>query len=167
MSSSDRRQFLSLLLTLPLVGCGFAPAYGPGAPAKALLGKVQADEPGTRDAFSFVARIEERFGRPQEPTFRLSYQISIQRVDLAVTTAGSILRYEMVGNVNWQLIDIATGKVITTGTAQSFTGSAATETTTAAQAAEDDSRLRLMRILADQVASKLVATATNAPPSTP
>lgn len=163
MSSSDRRKFLSLLLTLPLIGCGFTPAYGPGSPATALRGRVKADEPGTRDAFTFVARLEERLGLPENPAYRLSYGISITRVDLAVSTDGSILRYETVGTINWQLIDMASGKTVTSGTAQSFTGSAATEATVAAQAAEDDARARLMRILADQIVTKLIATMPKTP----
>ena len=165
MSSSDRRQFLTLLLGLPLVGCGFTPAYAPGAPATALRGRVEADAPVNRDGFTFVARIEDRLGRPDAPRYRLSYAISTQRADLAVTTAGSILRYEISGQVTWSLIAIGSGAVVTGGTAQSFTGSAATRATIAAQAAEDDARQRLMQILADQVATRLIAEAGKLPPT--
>jgi LPS-assembly lipoprotein len=103
MSSSDRRRFLALILGLPLAGCGFTPSYGPGASASALLGRVRADDPSNRDAFAFVARIEERLGLPQADAWRLSYRISTRRIDLAITTEGSILRYNIVGTVSWSL----------------------------------------------------------------
>ncbi len=157
MSSSDRRQFLGLIAALPLVGCGFTPAYAPGGAANALTGRVLADAPGDRDGFSFVARIEDRLGLPEAAAYRLSYQITTSRVDLAVTTEGSILRYNIVGTVVWALSDVASGATLASGTAESFTGSAATLATISAQTAEDDARQRLMRILADQVVTKLIA----------
>ncbi len=98
-------------------------------------------------------------GRGPDPDFRLTYAISTRRVDLAVDTSGSILRYNLIGTVTWQLRDAATGKVLAEGREQNFAGSAATEATIPAQAAEDDARQRLMVILADQVVTKLVATA--------
>ena len=159
MSSSDRRQFLALLLALPLVGCGFTPAYAPGGAAGTLRGRVQADAPASRDSFTFVARIEDRLGRPDAPAYRLSYQITTQRIDLAVTTSGAILRYNITGTAIWTLSDIGTGATLASGVAESFTGSAATRATIAAQSAEDDARLRLMQILADQVVTKLIAGA--------
>jgi LPS-assembly lipoprotein len=159
MSSSDRRRFLALILGLPLAGCGFTPSYGPGASASALLGRVRADDPSNRDAFAFVARIEERLGLPQADAWRLSYRISTRRIDLAITTEGSILRYNIVGTVSWSLIDPATGATLVSGKAESFTGSAATTSIIAARTAEDNARGRLMIILADQIIAKLEASA--------
>jgi LPS-assembly lipoprotein len=159
MSLPDRRQLLALLLALPLAGCGFAPVYAPGTPAQALVGRVQADAPTTRDSFLFVAEVEALLGRAEDPAFRLTYQISIRRVDLAVTTAGSILRYNLIGEINWSLIDNATGATLTGGTENSFTGSAATTSIIAARAAEDNARRRLMQILANQIVTRITATA--------
>jgi LPS-assembly lipoprotein len=161
MSLSDRRQFLSLMAALPLMGCGFSPEFAPGAPATALKGQVLADVPADRLGFLFVSRIEERLGPPEAPAFLLSFQISTQRVDLAVTTEGSILRYNIVGQVAYTVRDARTGAVLTKGTAQSFTASAATQATIAAQSAEDDANKRLMLILGDQVVTRLIATAAD------
>jgi LPS-assembly lipoprotein len=159
MSSSDRRTFLALMLGLPLAGCGFAPVYGPAAPAKALVGRIEADAPNDRYSFMFVTEFETQMGRPETPVYRLTYQIATQRYDLAVTTSGAILRYNLTGQITWSLIDLGTGATLTGGTVSSFTGSAATTSTVAAQTAEDNARKRLMQILATQIVTKITATA--------
>ena len=159
MSSSDRRTFLALILALPLAGCGFAPVYAPGARAKALVGRIEADAPITRESFIFVTEFESQIGRPDAPAYRLTYQIATQRYDVAVTPEGAILRYNLTGQITWALIDIGTGATLTSGTASSFTGSAATTSTVAAQTAEDNARRRLMQILVTQIVTKITATA--------
>ena len=159
MSSSDRRSFLGLIAAVPLAACGFTPAYAPGAAASTLRGRVLADAPTDRNGFGFVARIEDRLGHPEVAAYRLAYKITTQRVDLAVTTEGSILRYNILGQVAFSLTDAASGAVLKQGRTESFTGSAATRATIAAQSAEDDAYQRLMQILADQVATQLIATA--------
>lgn len=166
MWSPDRRRLLAVLAAWPLSACGFAPAYGPGAPAAALRGRVEADAPTTRDAFNLVARFEERLGRPQAPAYRLGYRIETRRVDLAVNTAGSILRSTLTGTAEWRLTSISTGALVAEGRAESFTGSAATDATIAAQAAEEDAARRLMTILADQIVTEITAKiALAAPPA--
>jgi LPS-assembly lipoprotein len=159
MSSFNRRHLLALILALPLAGCGFAPVYAPGAPANALAGRIEADAPTTRDSFIFVTEFETQMGRPEAPAFRLTYQIAIQRNDLAVTTEGAILRYNLTGQITWALTDIGTGATLTSGTVSSFTGSSATTSTVAAQTADDNARKRLMQILATQIVTKITATA--------
>jgi len=161
MSSSDRRRALALLLlALPAVtACGFAPVYAPGAAANALVGRVLADEPADRDGFFFVTEFEALLGRPEAPAYRLRYGISTGRADLAVTTEGAILRYNLTGRIDWALIDLGSGATLTEGTATSFTGSAATTSTVAAQTAEDNARKRLMQILAAQIVTQITATA--------
>lgn len=171
MSLSDRRTFLirlgALAVVAPVAACGFTPAYAPGAAATVLRGNVLPDDPPNRLAYDFIGRIETRFGPPTDPKFRLAYQISTRKVELAVTTEGSILRYNIVGEVSYSLIDIATGATLFTGKANSFTSAAATEATIAAQSAEEDANQRLMQILADQVASRLVASAQTFLPKAP
>lgn len=163
MSSSDRRHVLILLAGLPLAACGYTPVYAPGGQAAALRDRIEVDAPTTRDTFLFVARLEDRLGRGDSPAYRLSYSLSLRRVDLAVDTSGAILRYNLIGSVSWQLTDAATGAVLLSGTEQNFTGQSATEATIQAQAAEDDARQRLMVILADQIVMRLEAAAGSLP----
>jgi LPS-assembly lipoprotein len=158
MWSPDRRSLLAMLALSGLGACGFSPAYGPSGPAQGLRGRIKADPPATRNHFEFVAAFEDSLGRSDEPEWRLSYQINVSVVNLAVTPEGSILRYNYVGRVSYQVRDIASGKVVTRGSANSFTASAATRSTIAAAASTTDATTRLMQILSDLVVTQLLAT---------
>jgi LPS-assembly lipoprotein len=57
----------------------------------------------------------------------------------------------------------ATGATVASGRVQSFTAYAATGSTVAGLAAEEDAGLRLMRLLADQVVARLIAEGARLP----
>lgn len=161
MWSPDRRGVLALLAALAgggLAGCGFSPAYGPSGPAQGLRGRIKADTPATRNDFDFVAAFENNLGRSADPAWLLDYQISVAVQSLAVTPEGSILRYNYIGTVNFQVRDAVTGTVVTQGSANSFTASAATRSTIAAAASTTDATVRLMQILSDLVVTQLLAS---------
>ena len=159
MSSPDRRIFLGLAL---LAGCGFAPAYGPGGPANALTGAVRAADPTDRNGFDLVGRLEERLGRPQVARFDLAYAITTKAIAVGVTPDGTITRYNLSGAVDWTLTD-QTGARLAGGTVDSFTSWSATGSSVAGMTAEQDANTRLMRILADQIVARLLATAPTLP----
>ena len=104
----------------------------------------------------FVERLEERLGRPQEARFDLSYTITTKSIGVGVTPENATPRYNITGQVDWALKD-HTGAAILTGIAQSFTSWSATGSTVAGLAAEEDASYRLMRILADQIVTRLLA----------
>ena len=157
MWSPDRRSLLAMLALSGLGACVFSPAYGPSGPAQGLRGRIKADPPATRNDFDFVAAFEDSLGRSDDPAWRLGYQINVSVVNLAVTPEGSILRYNYIGSVTFQVRD-STGKVVTQGSANSFTASAATRSTIAAAASTTDATTRLMQILSDLVVTQLLAT---------
>lgn len=155
MSLSDRRSFLLLLAGLP--ACTFTPAYAPGGPASALQGAIRVDDPDTKNGFDLVERLEERLGRPQGPRFRLSYKIDTNEIGVGISPENAITRYNLTGRVDWVLNDMA-GAEVTRGSTQNFTSWSATGSTVAGLAAEEDAAYRLMRILADQIVTRLLAT---------
>lgn len=160
----DRRGVLALLAAVAsggLAGCGFSPAYGPTGPAQGLRDRIKADPPATRNDFDFVAAFEDLLGRSADPAYLLSYQITVYVISLAITPEGSILRYNYVGSVSWQVKDAATGAVLTQGATNNFTASAATRSTVAAAASTTDATTRLMAILADQVVTQMLSTSRN------
>lgn len=159
MSLLNRRHLL--LLPLALAACGFTPAYGPGSAASALLGTVWLDSPKDTADFDFVERVEERLGRPQSRQYDLSYKITTKRVSVGVTSDQRITRYNLTGAVEYRLTRVTDGSLVASGRAESFTGYAATGSTVAGLAAEEDAGLRLTRILADQVVTQLVAQVSN------
>jgi LPS-assembly lipoprotein len=158
MWSPDRRNLLAMLALFGLGACGFSPAYGPTGPAQGMRGRIKAAPPVTRNDFDFVAAFEDSLGRSTDPAWRLDYQISVSVVNLAVTPEGSILRYNYIGTVSFQVRDVTTDAVVTQGSANSFTASAATRSTIAAAASTTDATTRLMQILSDLVITQLLAT---------
>ena len=158
MSSSDRRTFLLLMAALPVAGCGFAPAYGTGGAASGLQGRIRVDDPSDKNGFDLAERLEENLGRPDAPLYDLTYSITTTSDAVGITPENAITRYNLTGAVDWGLTDTATGTRLTGGRVNSFTSYSATGSTVAGLAAEQDAALRLMRILADQIVTRLIAT---------
>ena len=152
-----------ILLPLALAACGFTPAYAPGGAATRLTGAVRAADPGDKNAFDFVERIEERLGRTEVHRYDLAYSIATEAVGVGITPDNRIIRYNLKGVIDFTLTDAATGQRITGGRVQSFTSYAATGSTVAGLAAEEDAAFRLMRLLADQIVARLIAEAAKLP----
>ncbi len=169
MSLSDtlsRRTFLKgglALSVLAFAGCGFTPAYGPNGGAKALLGAVATQVPQTRDDYALTARIADRFGPATTPRYRLDYAIATEDTGQAITPDNATTRYSLAGKADYKLVDAQTDAVLLTGEVASFTSWSATGSTVATQTAEDDAHKRLMVMLADQIVTRLIATAASLP----
>jgi LPS-assembly lipoprotein len=165
--SFSRRSLLALLAALP--ACGFTPAYGPGGAATGLRGSIQVDEPSDEEGYYLVRRLEERLGMASAPTHRLSASLAIRQDGLGITADEDITRYRLRGELTWALRDIASDTVVTDGLVRNFTGYSAplfdntrgsiAGNTVSVIAAQQDARERLLVILADQLVSRLVATA--------
>lgn len=160
---SDRRGVLLALAALPVAACGFSPAYGPGGVAAAMLGgRIRADDPGDGDAFRFVARLEERLGRPSAPAYRLAYALTVRDDRQVRTPALTESRGQVLGTVRYALhpVDDTAGETtLARGEVQDFAGYSLTSTPLANRTAEEDARRRLMVMLADGVVTRLLATA--------
>ncbi len=150
----SRRAVLGLFL---LSGCGFTPALGTGSAARGLMGAVRPADPATQADYDFVARIEERLGRATAPAYDLAYTITTRREGVGITTEGAITRYVLQGQADWTLTARADGSRVAGGTVRNFAGYSATGSTVAGLAAEEDAARRLMRMLADQAVSAMIA----------
>ncbi len=152
-----------------LSACGYTPAYAPDGPARGLRVQVAVDPPTDRNSFDLVAQLEQRLGRPETPRYRLSYKIDTVREGVGVTPGQEIVRYNVFGKVRYVLRDIATGREVTSGSTDTFTGYSVgsvdvtatppnTNATVATLSAERDAYARLMVALADQIVTRLIAT---------
>lgn len=157
MSLSDRRRLLGALAALPLAACGFSPAYAPGGGGQALRGQVQTRDPGNSREFDFVAGIETRLGRPSAPRYRLDYSIATFERGAASVPGLGDTRITLFGTLGFTLTEITSGAVVVQGNLRNFTNYSTTETQLATLRAQEDAETRLMRILADQVAARLIA----------
>lgn len=159
LSRLSRRALVAVGLAAALAGCGFTPVYAPGGSGAGLSGMIRADAPDTRDGFDFVARIEERLGRSDAPRYALRYQIRTRDEGVGITPSAETTRFNLFGAVTYRLMDLETEAEVANGLAESFTGYSATRFTVSTDAVERDARQRLMKILADQVVTELIATA--------
>ncbi len=155
MSLFSRRSLLCLPLVL--AACGFSPVYGTGGTGGRLQNQVEVSEPGNTDGYLITRRLEERLGRSATPTYRLTLNVSTKRESLGVNTESNINRFNLIGEARYVLVEQGTGRVVTSGKVENFTGSSATGTTLATQAASRDARERLMVLLADQIVTKLLS----------
>jgi LPS-assembly lipoprotein len=152
---SDRRAFI--LGALALSGCGFTPAYAPGGAGAALRGQVRADDPTDSLGFAFVGALEERLGRPQTARYALAYSITTSERGAASIVGVGETRIALLGTIDYALTDTATGETITSASLRNVTNYSTTENQLATQRAREDAQERLMRILANQVATRLLA----------
>ena len=157
MSLYSRRSLLGLIAA-SLAGCGFAPAFGPGGPVQGLQGSIRFADPDDKNAFDLVERLEERLGRTSLVLYDLDYSITTKPVGVGITPEGATTRYNLTGSADWSLTERATGLRVTGGKVEDFTSYSATGSTVALLAAEQDAALRLMRILADQIVTRIIAT---------
>lgn len=156
MSSFNRRTLL--LMPLALAACGFTPAYGPNGPASGLEGSVSVASPDDKNGFDLVERLEERLGRPKSVAYDLTYTIKTAATGVGITPDNAITRYNLNGSIDWALIARTTGTRVTGGSVHSFTSYSATGSTVAGLSAEVDAARRLMRLLADQIVTRMLAT---------
>jgi LPS-assembly lipoprotein len=159
MSLSDRRTVLALLSAAPLAACGFTPVYAPGGVGTELRGRIRAAEPDTRLAFELVARLEDRLGRGDAAVYDLSYDIETTSSGLAITDADDITRVNIAGTLRYALASRETGAQVYSGELSTFTAYSTTGSPVATAAARRDAEDRLMIALADQLVSRLIASA--------
>ena len=161
MSLSDRRTvLLGLLGLLALPACGFAPAYTPGGAGQALRGQVRAADPATSQDFDFVAALEQRLGRPSTPRYDLAYSIATTERSAAQVSGFGATRNSVFGTLGYTLTERATGAVVSQGSLRNFTNYSTTDTQLAIRRSQQDAVARLMQILADQLATRLLADLT-------
>lgn len=148
-----------LLGVAVIAGCGFSPAYGPGGAANALHGAIHPPDPEGIDSYALNARLVERLGPESAPRHDLAYDLRVAVVEQGITSGQVTTRYALNGTLAFRLTARETGEISAQGTVSAFTSYSATGSTIATMAAEADARRRLMHMLADQLVTRLIATA--------
>lgn len=160
---SFNRPLFALWAMLLIAACGFTPVYSPDGVGTALQNRILVDEPKDRNTYLLTQRIEERLGRGGDARFGLKVNIAVRETGIAINPQGDTDRYDVLGVAKYTLRDVKTGAEVVKGTVNSFAAYSATGNSAATLAAERDARERLMVILADQIVTRLIATAIPAP----
>ena len=159
MSWSDaqpsRRGFLALAGAFALAGCGFRPVYGEGGTGRALRNAVRAEDPVTRADFQFIHALDDLLGRPTTPRYNLADTIETRNEGGGMVEDFGDTRIQIFGIARYVLTEAATGRVLAEGQVAGNTAYSTTGTQLATLTAAEDAELRLMRILADALVTRL------------
>lgn len=167
MWCSDRRAFLRLGLAFAgmglLAGCGFRPLYGEGSAAREMEGQFVLETPDGQPGFEMRERLVERLGEPSSALYRLKVALELRSRGAALTQQDYTTRYDVTGIAAYQVLPLAGGAPVLTGSVTSMTAYSAPEgdnsSAFASLVAERDAQTRLARTLADQIVVELAVTA--------
>jgi len=156
MLLSDRRRFLAGLGALSLTAaCGFRPVYGNGGAGQALRSAVRADDPVSRGDFQFVSAFEDLLGRPTSARYGLAYAITKSEVEAGSIQDIGATRIQLFGTLDFTVTDLGTGLAVANGQVANNATYSTTSSQLATLAAAEDAELRLMRILAEALVTRL------------
>lgn len=151
----NRRGFLMAGGLFALAGCGFRPVYGEGGTGRVLQNAVRVDDPVSRADFQFLHAVEERLGRPTAPRFALAYRIETREDGGGTVRNFGDTRIQLFGTLRFTLTEIATGATLAEGQVEGNTVYSTTGTQFASFTAAEDAELRLMRMLAESLVTRL------------
>lgn len=157
--SYDRRHFLLTAGASLLGACGFSPIYGDGSPARAAQGRISVDQIGGRLGFELKKRLSSRLGAPTDVTHRLNVTVNVESTALAISSENEITRYSLTGTAQYRLINLTTNSTSKSGNVRAFASYSATASTFATSAASVDANERLANSLAEQIATRIAASA--------
>ncbi len=146
------------LCLLSLSACNYTPALAPEGASDGLMGSIAVQEPRSQDGYAFVTRLEERLGRPKGARYQLSYSIVTSTEGVGRKRDQRITRFNLNGAAEYQLVDVQEGKTVHSGKVENHTSYSATIPLANSRAATRDASQRLMVILADQVAVRILAS---------
>ena len=145
---------------LLLTACGFEPIYGINKPSNLILGKIDVEVSNGRNAFELRERLLERLGTLEgTPTYLLKYTSNIESKNLTISKDNDVTRYTLQGETDFDLVDMASKKVIYTNSISSNTAYSATVGTYPTAVAERDANVRISRDMADKIVTLLLITA--------
>jgi LPS-assembly lipoprotein len=146
------------LAAAPLGGCGFTPLYATPGVAGGLT-HIQVVAPQGRVGYLLREDLEDRLGRAkgEPPQYRLEMVLDQVRQAHGLTANATAQRYELDLTIDYTLINIATGKVATTGAVTSDVSYDSTVQPYAGIAARQDTQDRLASDAAQKIEVQIAA----------
>ena len=154
---NSRRAALALLLSASLGACGFTPVLKEGSASRALLGTIDVDIIEGRNHYEYRRALLDQLSRPNgDAIYRLSYKMTVDETALSVSTTADIERFNLIGEVEFELRVRATDDLIYQDKIRASAGYSATATAYPTQVAERDAIARLSRSLAELTFQRLL-----------
>ncbi|MBZ8118357.1 hypothetical protein KUD11_06815 [Roseovarius sp. LXJ103] len=153
--AASRKSPLLALMTVVAMGlasCGFEPVYGENSATPGALSQASLRDPTTQPEFLFLKAFEERLPPPQNPQYRVDYQLSVSYQGLDVIDAS---RVQVVGRVVADFVNLETDTVAFVSAVDAF--ASYTSGGSFPETERRDAESRLMRILADRLITRLMA----------
>ena len=146
------------LAAAPLGGCGFTPLYAEPGTAGGLT-HIQVVAPQGRVGYLLREDLDDALGHAKgdAPQYRLEMVLNQVRQSHGLTANATAQRYELDLTVTYTLIDIASGKVATTGAVVSDVSYDSTVQPYAGIAARQDTQDRLASDAAQKIQVRIAA----------
>lgn len=145
-------------LAIGLGGCGFAPLYGENGVGVGLT-HVQVVAPQGRLGYLLREDLDDTLGRDlgDKPAYKLEMQYGESRAAHGLRADATAQRYEIDLVVNYKLTDLASGKVVRTGSVTSYASYDSADQPYAGIAARGDTEDRLASDAAQKIQILLAA----------
>lgn len=164
MWSSDRlsARFGALLAALALLaGCGFQPLYGTTASSGGVTEQYQQirvdpipDRIGQQIRNFLLDRLNP-YGQPARPAYRLVVEPTISFTELGIERDETATRALLLLNVQYFLLESATGRQLFSGSARSTNSFNIVDSDFATKSAENDALERAAREVSDAIRIRL------------
>ncbi len=157
------RRFLVPLLAaaLPVAGCGLQPMYAGGGQGAVAQGMAAIEVPPIAGKSGWLMHnaLVDRLHAAGSPATAARYRLDVRLDDrlegLGLLSNNTVGRERRTLRARYQLIDIATGRVMLDATAGSDAGIDVVSSEYATVAGEDTAMESLIRIVADRIVIKL------------
>lgn len=153
--------FLLAVLALPLSACGLSPMYAGGGSGTVAQGLAAISVPAIEGQSGWLVRnaLVDRLGAGAQgdtaPAYRLDVRLDDSLKGLGLLSDDTISRERRTLRARYQLVDVATGKILLDATAGSDAGIDVVSSEYAVIAAEQSALENLSREVADQIVSRV------------
>jgi LPS-assembly lipoprotein len=153
------RALLALAALLVLSACGLSPMYAGGGSAQVAQGLAAVDVPAIPGQSGWLVRnaLQDRLGIAGSgtPAYRLDVRLDDSLEALGVLNDDTISRERRILRARYQLVDLASGKILLDATAGSDAGIDVVSSEYATIAAEQKALENLALKLAEQMATQV------------
>lgn len=168
------KKVLLLILVGALAGCGFRPLYGTsgttgsGGPVVDEFSAIKIERVANRTGQQLHNHLLDLLtprGQPATPAYLLRVTLRESKREIAVRSTGLATRANVRVNAKFALVDMATGDLLTNGTARAFSSYNLTDSEFSNLTAEKDTLSQATRIIAADIRARLGAYFTGRDPA--